>query len=89
MYSANVNSSITDKLRCFFVISKQTHLFSDIFECCFHQKQMSVQMKIKNNTQQKNWEISVIMKSLMKKHNFFVDLIENTYFPVDLAFDAI
>ena len=66
------------------------HLFSDIFECCYDHRQISVKVKIRNNTQQKklrnfcNYE-----KVLMKQQNFFVDLIENAYFPVDLAFNAV
>ena len=61
-YTANINSSITDKPRFLSVISKQTHLFWNIFENCFNHRKMSVKIKIKNNTQQKNWEIFVIMK---------------------------
>ena len=53
-YTANVNSQITDKLRYLLVISKQAHLFLDIFESCYNHRQMSVKIKIKSHIQQKN-----------------------------------
>ena len=53
-YTANVNSNITDKLKYLSVISKQTHLFLDIFESCYNHRQMSVKIKIKSHIQQKN-----------------------------------
>ena len=53
-YTANVNSNITDKLKYLSVISKQTHLFLDIFESCHNHRQMSVKIKFKSHTQQKN-----------------------------------
>ena len=50
---------------------------------------MSAKKKIRNITQQKNWEIFDIMKKVWwNNKNFFVDLIENANFTVDLAFDA-
>ena len=48
--SANVNSQITDRLRYSYVISKQTHLFSNICKCYCNHRQMSAKMKMKNNT---------------------------------------
>ena len=53
-FTANVNSRITDKLRYLSVVSKQTHLFLDIFESCYNHRQMSVKIKIKSHIQQKN-----------------------------------
>ena len=43
-YTANENSKITDKLSYLSVISKQTHLFLDIFESCYNHRQMSVKI---------------------------------------------
>ena len=34
----------------------------NIFEKCFNHRKISVKLEIKNDTQQKNWEIFVIMK---------------------------
>ena len=66
------------------------HLFSDIFEVCYNHRQISVKMIMKNDTLQKNWEIFDIMKKVYWNNiNIFVDLIECTYFPLDLAFDKI
>ena len=64
IHTANVNSKITDKLRYLLVISKQTHLFSDIFESCSNHRQMSVKIKIKSHIQQKNWENFASMKKV-------------------------
>ena len=88
--TANVNRQITDKLRYLSVISKQTHQFSSIYECYNNHRQMSVKMNTKNNTQQKNWEIFVIMKKVWEENkNLFVDLIKFAKLLVDLAFGAM
>ena len=51
---------------------------------------MSVEIKIKNNTQQKKLRNFCHYEKALMKNNFFsVDLIENAYFPVDLAFNAV
>ena len=52
--TANVNSQITDNLRYLLVVSKQTHIFLDIFENCYNHRQMSVKIKIKSYIHQKN-----------------------------------
>ena len=62
LYTANVNSRITDKLKYLLVVSKQTNLFLDIFESCYNHRQMPVKIKIKSHIQQKNWENFVSMK---------------------------
>ena len=71
-YTANVNSSITDKLRFLSVISKQTHLFWNIFENCFNHRKMSVKIKIKNNTQQKTEKFLSLWKSSNETTIFFL-----------------
>ena len=43
-YTANIYSKIEDKLRYLSAISKQTHLFLDIFESCCNHTQMSVKI---------------------------------------------
>ena len=63
-YTANVNSSITDKLRYSSVIYKYMHLFSDIFEVCYNHRQISVKMIMKNNTLQKNWKFFDVIKKV-------------------------
>ena len=63
-YIANVNSSITDKLRYLSVISKQTHIFSNICECYYNHRQMSVKMKMKYDTQQKTEKFLSLWKKL-------------------------
>ena len=83
-YTANVNSRITDKLSYLSVASKETHLFLDIFESCYNQRQMSVKIKIKSHIQQKNWENFINMKKFVKRTKKIVDLIEYVYFSTDL-----
>ena len=86
---ANVNRKIADKLRYLSINSKQRHLFLDIFESCCNHRQMSVKIKIKSHIEQKNWENFGSMKKVCKNNKkFFVDMIENIYFSVDLAFGA-
>ena len=48
-----LNSTITDKLRYLYVISKQTHLFSNIFEWCYNHRHLSVKMNIRKYSETK------------------------------------
>ena len=53
-YTANVYSSITDKLMHLFVASTLKCLFWDFLELCDNYRQISVELPKNKNTQQKN-----------------------------------
>ena len=65
-YTANVNGKITDKLKYLSLISKQKHLFLDIFESCYTHRQMSVKIKIKSHIQEKTEKILSVRKKFVK-----------------------
>ena len=60
--TANVYSSITDKLMHLFVASTLKCLFWDFLELCDNYRQISVELPNNKNTQRKNWENFEIMK---------------------------
>ena len=60
--TANVYSSITDKLMHLFVASTLKCLFWDFLELCDNYRQISVELTNNKNTQRKNWENFEIMK---------------------------
>ena len=62
LYTANVYSSITDKLMHLFVASTLKCLFWDFLELCDNYRQISVELTNNKNTQRKNWESFEIMK---------------------------
>ena len=66
MYTANVYSSITDKLMHLFVASTLKCLFWDFLELCDNYRQISVELPNNKNTQRKNWENFEIMKKIVK-----------------------
>ena len=66
MYTANVYSSITDKLMHLFVASTLKCLFWDFLELCDNYRQISVELTNNKNTQRKNWENFEIMKKIVK-----------------------
>ena len=65
-YTANVYSSITDKLMHLFVASTLKCLFWDFLELCDNYRQISVELPNNKNTQRKNWENFEIMKKIVK-----------------------
>ena len=65
-YTANVYSSITDKLMHLSVASTLKCLFWDFLELCDNYRQISVELTNNKNTQRKNWENFEIMKKIVK-----------------------
>ena len=61
-HTANVYSSITDKLMHLSVASTLKCLFWDFLELCDNYRQISVELPNNKNTQRKNWENFEIMK---------------------------
>ena len=68
VHTTKDKSQITDNLRCLLVVSRQTHLFFDIFESYDYHRQISFKIKIKSHIQQKSWENFVSMKQVCQKN---------------------
>ena len=71
-YTANVYSSITDKLMHLFVASTLKCLFWDFLELRDNYRQISVGLPNNKNTQRKNWENFEIMKKIVKITNKYL-----------------
>ena len=86
MYTANVYSSITDKLMHLFVASTSKCLFWDFLELCDNYRQISVELPNNKNTQRKNWENFEIMKKNSQNYRqISVISAKSDYFQLDSA----
>ena len=85
-YTANVYSSITDKLMHLFVASTLKCLFWDFLELCDNYRQISVELPNNKNTQRKNWENFEIMKKNSQNYRqISVISAKSDYFQLDSA----
>ena len=83
-YTANVNSQITDKLMYLSFTSKETNLFSNIYESHYNHKQMWVKINIKITEK----VLSLWIKS-GKTTKYICMFARICLFPVDIAFGAM
>ena len=84
--TANVYSSITDKLMHLFVASTSKCLFWDFLELCDNYRQISVELPNNKNTQRKNWENFEIMKKNSQNYRqISVISAKSDYFQLDSA----
>ena len=85
-YTANVYSSITDKLMHLFVASTLKCLFWDFLELCDNYRQISVELPNNKNTQRKNWENFETMKKISQNYRqISVISAKSDYFQLDSA----
>ena len=85
-YTANVYSSITDKLMHLSVASTLKCLFWDFLELCDNYRQISVELPNNKNTQRKNWENFEIMKKNSQNYRqISVISAKSDYFQLDSA----
>ena len=73
LYTANVNSQITDKVRFLCLISKQTHQFSTIYECYYNHSK-NEHKKIQSPPVIVDSSVSLKMSTISRESTIFKEM---------------